>query len=47
MRGGEVGVEDVQRGFEGGVQGEGGDGGAEVGGVGFWAGWEEWWGVGG
>lgn len=35
VRAGEVGVEDVQRGFEGGVQGEGGDLGGEGGGGGF------------
>ena len=35
VRGGEVGVEDVQGGFEGGVEAEGGDLGCERGGGGF------------
>ena len=40
MRAWEVVVEDVEGGFEGGVEGEGGDGCCEGGGGGF-GGWEE------
>lgn len=40
MGAGEVVVEDVESGFEGGVEGEGGDGCCEGGGGGF-GGWEE------